>query len=57
SSQQTFFFQQPTTNLNFVQNTQPVSQFPQSQVQLLNAYKIAQDDLRGLISVKAYYNL
>ncbi|CAG8721102.1 33583_t:CDS:2, partial [Racocetra persica] len=37
SSQQTFFFQQPTTNLNFVQNTQPVSQFPQSQVQLLNS--------------------
>ncbi|CAG8516070.1 13537_t:CDS:2 [Cetraspora pellucida] len=37
SSQQTFFFQQPTTNMNFVQNTQPVSQFPQSQVQLINS--------------------
>ncbi|CAG8682427.1 10759_t:CDS:2 [Dentiscutata erythropus] len=35
SPQQTFFFQ-PTTNVNFVQNTQSVSQFPQSQVQLLN---------------------
>ncbi|KAF0520813.1 hypothetical protein F8M41_016055 [Gigaspora margarita] len=36
SPQQTFFFQQPTANMNFVQNTQSVSQFPQSQVQLLN---------------------